>query len=130
MNTTSSLHKKIQGFRQRDGITQAELAKKVGLSRGAIITIEQGKRKVTVEELSKLREVFNCSYSDFLVADQPRKSANESRKKNIHDLYNEYQEKYRRKDLPHAQKNNLLDDYLRQVNPYYYPSSNNEIRYE
>ena len=111
-------------------MTQEELARKVGLSRGAITSIEQGKRKVTVEELLKFCKVFSCSYGDFLATDQSAKLAMVGRKKNIRELYDEYKEKYQDKVLPQAQGNNPLDDYLREVNPYYYPSSNNEIRYE
>ena len=125
-----NIYKKIQDFRQKAGMTQEELAGKVGLSRGAITSIEQGKRKVTVEELLKFCEVFSCSYGDFLATDQPAKSTMGGRKKNIRELYDEYKEKYQGKMLPQAQGNNPLDDYLREVNPYYYPSGNNEIRYE
>jgi len=130
MSTQSNLYKKIQDFRQKAGMTQKELAEKVGLSRGAITSIEQGKRKVTVEELLKFCEAFNCSYENFLTANQPNKSAKEGKKKNIRTLYGEYKEKYQGKVLPRIQENNPLDDYLRRVNPYYYPSENNEIRYE
>jgi transcriptional regulator with XRE-family HTH domain len=130
MNIASNLYKKIQDFRQKAGMTQEELAEKVGLSRGAITSIEQGKRKVTVEELLKFCEAFSCSYGDFLIADQSTKSTTENRKRNARDLYDEYKEKYQGKELPKAQGNNPLDDYLREVNPYYYPSGNNEIRYE
>ena len=70
-----NLYKKIQDFRQKAGITQEELADKVGLSRGAITSIEQGKRKVTVEELLKFCEAFSCSYGDFLCSDQTEKLA-------------------------------------------------------
>lgn len=130
MSTGLNLYKKIQDLRQKAGITQEELADKVGLSRGAITSIEQGKRKVTVEELLKFCEAFNCSYGDFLSSDQTEKATTKSDKKNVRELYDAYKEKYQGKTLPSAQSDNPLDDYLRQVNPYYYPSANNEIRYE
>ncbi len=130
MTTQSNLYKKIQDFRQKAGMTQKELAEKVSLSRGAITSIERGKRKVTIEELLKFCETFNCSYGDFLTTNQPHKSAKEGEKKNIRALYDEYKEEYRGKVLPRIQENNSLDDYLRGVNPYYYPSGNNEIKYE
>ena len=47
------------------------LADKVGISRGAITAIEQGKRKVGVEELIKFCAAFNCSYQDLLPTNQP-----------------------------------------------------------
>jgi len=130
MRKAQNLYKKIQDFRQKAGITQEELADRVGLSRGAITLIEQGKRKVTVEELLNFCEAFNCSYSDFLSSDQTGKPTTKNYKKNVRELYDAYKEKYQGKTLPSAQSNNPLDDYLRQINPYYYPSANNEIRYE
>lgn len=130
MSTAPNLYKKIQDFRQKAGMTQEELADKVGLSRGAITSIEQGKRKVAVEELLKFCEAFNCSYSDFLSSDQTEKATTKSDKKNVRELYDAYKDKYQGKTLPYPQNDNPLDDYLRQVNPYYYPSANNEIRYE
>jgi transcriptional regulator with XRE-family HTH domain len=130
MSTAPNLYKKIQDFRQKSGITQEELADKVGLSRGAITSIEQGKRKVTVEELLRFCAAFNCSYDDFLSSDQTEKPTTGSNKKNVRELYDAYKDKYRDKALPSKQSDNPLDDYLRQVNPYYYPSANSEIRYE
>lgn len=130
MSTAPNLYKKIQDLRQKAGITQEELADKVGLSRGAITSIEQGKRKVTVEELLKFCEAFNCSYGDFLSSDETEKPTTGSDKKNVRELYGAYKDKYQAKTLPYVQSDNPLDDYLRQVNPYHYPSANNEIRYE
>lgn len=131
MNTKLEIYKKILDFRQKAGLTQEELAEKVGLSRGAITLVEQSKRKVTVEELIKFCEAFNCSYSDFLSADQPKK-AEEKSAKNVRELYDDYKEKYKARSREREQEHidNPLDDYLRQVNPYYYPTTNNEIRYE
>lgn len=130
MSTVPNLYKKIQDFRQKAGLTQEELAEKVGLSRGAITSIEQGRRKVTVEELLKLCEAFSCSYGDLLASEQKEKTMADSGKKNVRELYDAYKDKYQGKTLPYRQNDNPLDDYLRQVNPYYYPSANNEIRYE
>lgn len=130
MNTSPNLYQKIQDFRQKAGITQEELADKVGLSRGAITSIEQGKRKVTVEELLKFCEALNCSYGDFLTSDQSEKPGTVGDKKNVRELYDAYKEKYQGTTLPNTHGDNPLDDYLRQVNPYYYPAANNEIRYE
>jgi len=130
MTKPPNLYKKIQDFRQKAGMTQEELAEKVGLSRGAVTSIEQGKRKITVEELLKFCEAFSCSYGDFLNSDQKEKPAAESGKKNVRELYDSYKDKYQGKTLPYPQNDNPLDDYLRQVNPYYYPSANNKVRYE
>lgn len=126
-----NIAKRIQDLRQKASLTQEELASKVGLSRVTITSIEQGKRKVAIEELSKFCEVFGCSYTDFLSSDPQSKTASgRSDRKNLLELYDEYKEKYQGKVLPKVLEENPLDDYLRDVNPYYYPSTDNEIRYE
>ena len=130
MSTTVILRNSIRRLRFDRSMTQEELAEKVGLSRGAVTSIEQGKRKVTVEELLKFCEAFSCSYGDFLNSDQKEKPAAESGKKNVRELYDSYKDKYQGKTLPYPQNDTPLDDYLRQVNPYYYPSANNKVRYE
>ncbi|PIR43343.1 hypothetical protein COV24_03185 [candidate division WWE3 bacterium CG10_big_fil_rev_8_21_14_0_10_32_10] len=126
-----NISKKIQDLRQKSNLTQEELAAKVGLSRVTITSIEQGKRKVAVEELSKFCEALGCTYTDFFSSSQQDKATSaRGSKKNLLELYGEYKEKYQGKVLPKTQEENPLDDYLRDVNPYYYPSTNNEIRYE
>lgn len=126
-----NIAKRIQDLRQKANLTQEELASKVGLSRVTITSIEQGKRKIAVAELSKFCEVFGCSYTDILSSDpQGKVSLRRSDKNNLLELYDKYKEKYQGKVLPKIQGDNPLDDYLRDVNPYYYPSTGNEIRYE
>lgn len=136
-----NIGKKIQELRQSKKLTQADLAKQVGLSRSAVTFIEQNKRKVTVEEMLKFCEVFGCSYQDFLssaindnsfVADKPRK-------KNPIEVYNDYK-KYKENyiDRDEAERRNkgeqefarpeTRDEYLKRINPYYF--SDSEIYYE
>jgi len=45
----------------RAGISQQRLAEMLGVSRPTITQIENGKRKVSVNELVKLSEIFNLS---------------------------------------------------------------------
>ena len=130
MRNKNVLCNKIQHFRQENGLTQEELAEKVGLSRGAITLIEQGKRKVTAEELIKFCQVFNCSYNDFFSIDTSNEKNKIDPKRNVRELYDAYKAKYQTSPSRSEPSQNPLDDYLRQVNPYYYPTSNNEIRYE
>lgn len=131
MSNNSTISKKIHDFRQKAGLTQEELAEKVGLSRGSITSIEQGKRKVTVEELLKFCEALACSHADLLFDTQTeKKQVNSNEKKNVLELYDTYKEKYEKINRKQTnQPNNPVDDYLRQVNPYYYPVSNSKIRY-
>jgi transcriptional regulator with XRE-family HTH domain len=126
-----NIAKKIQKLRKENRLTQEELANKVGLSRVAVTSIEQGNRKVSVEELVKFCEAFECSYGDFLSSDKSKNPVNPSEnKKTSRELYEEYKNKYRGKTQHITPGSNPLDDYLRGVNPNYSPSVGNEVRYE
>lgn len=46
--------------RRVTGMTQAELARKVGVARSLINELEAGKRSATVRMLEKLAEVLGC----------------------------------------------------------------------
>ena len=131
MNEMKDFYTQIQEFRQKAGMTQTELADKVGISRGAITAIEQGKRKVGVEELIKLCAAFNCSYQDLLSTEQPQPKVKKERK-NLLELYDIYKRDYsRRKGSPPPERGNPIDNHLRRVNPYYQPLGDAVItRYE
>ena len=53
-------------LRKRAGINQQSLAGMLGVSRTTITQIENGKRKVSVDELVKLSEIFNLSVDNLL----------------------------------------------------------------
>ncbi len=57
---------KIKELRTCFGMSQQELAGKLGVSRPAISQIEKGERKIAAEELIKLSEVFNLSIDSLL----------------------------------------------------------------
>ena len=132
MNEMKDFHTQIQEFRQKAGMTQTELADKVGISRGAITAIEQGKRKVGVEELIKFCAAFNCSYQDLLPTNQPTRPGGKREKKNLLEMYDIYRKHYRRKKgSPPPERGNPIDNRLRRVNPYYQPVGDSRtIRYE
>ncbi len=50
--------KLIKTLRTKRGISQLELAKKLGISRPSYIAIEQGKRELTLSEAQKLADIF------------------------------------------------------------------------
>lgn len=57
---------KIKELRARFGMSQQELAGKLGISRPAVSQIEKGERRIAAEELIKLSEVFNLSIDSLL----------------------------------------------------------------
>jgi len=128
MDVAQNLTQRILHYRQKANLTQEQLAEKVGLARPSITAIEQGKRKVSVEELVKFSTALNCSLPD-LLGEEQKQEAKQEDKKNIRELYDKYKEDYHVKGKQKAAEGNSLDDQLRDVNPYYYPSTN-EVRYE
>src|ERR1035437_7539537 len=77
--TTQSLIKKIRGSRN---LSQQELADMVGISRSALVQIENGNRRICAEELKKLSEIFEVS-ADYLLGERDdTKISLESDKKN------------------------------------------------
>lgn len=58
----------IKKLREKSGLSQQELSKKVGLPRPALAQVENGKRKICSEELKKFSEIFEVS-ADYLLGD-------------------------------------------------------------
>lgn len=56
-------------MRESKKITQEELANILGINRNSIVRIEQGKRKISVEELSKIEKFFNIDLDNYLKDD-------------------------------------------------------------
>ncbi|MGO1543590.1 MAG: helix-turn-helix transcriptional regulator [Gulosibacter sp.] len=54
----------IRATREQTGMTQAELAKQIGVTRQTLIAIEQGKYSPTLELAFKVARVFNRSIDD------------------------------------------------------------------
>ena len=50
----------IKQLREEIGMSQADLAKRLGLSRPTVIKIERGERALTSEEAAKVREIFGA----------------------------------------------------------------------
>ena len=73
--------RKTAELRMRAGISQQRLAEMLGVSRPTITQIEQGKRKVSVDELVKLSEIFNLSVDNLLcLKEEPEIILTESQK--------------------------------------------------
>lgn len=60
------LGKQIRAARQKSGLTQDELAQKVGLTRTSITNIEQGQQKIQIHTLYEMAHALNRSIVDFL----------------------------------------------------------------
>lgn len=54
----------IKALRIKRGVSQSDLAKKLGLSRTSYIAVEQGKRELTLGEFEKLSEILAVSLED------------------------------------------------------------------
>ncbi len=57
--------KRIRFFREQDGLTQAELAEKTGLSDNFIGLIERGIKHPTLETLNKIAEALEVRLDEF-----------------------------------------------------------------
>ena len=55
---------RIKELRQAAGMTQAELAEKIGLSLQAISHYETGRRQITVSKLVAIATALGCSLDD------------------------------------------------------------------
>jgi transcriptional regulator with XRE-family HTH domain len=62
------LHEKIKTFRTQKGLSQAEFAEKIGLSRGHITRLETGKFNPSTDVLKKIAVLFDVS-ADYLLDD-------------------------------------------------------------
>lgn len=62
----------VTRIRIANAVTQAELARRAGMRRLAIVGIEQGSRLVAVNDLANLCFALNCSLSDLLEGDPDR----------------------------------------------------------
>lgn len=55
----------VKAIRQARGITQDELAKRIGVTRSQISNIEKGRRGTSLERLNEIAEALKCNVSDF-----------------------------------------------------------------
>ncbi len=85
MEIKELLGKKIKNLRIKNGLTQSELAKMIGISQRSLSGIETGENFLTAETLSKLLECLNISI-DELFALEHLKSADELAKEIIKDI--------------------------------------------
>lgn len=56
----------LRGFRTREGLTQLELAKELGIRQSQISEMETGKRSIGKAFAKKLADFFHTNYKSFL----------------------------------------------------------------
>jgi DNA-binding XRE family transcriptional regulator len=56
----------VRGFRNRDGMTQEELAKRLGVAQTRVSELESGKRRISIAMAKRLSVVFDIPYKAFL----------------------------------------------------------------
>ncbi|WP_028357619.1 helix-turn-helix domain-containing protein [Brackiella oedipodis] len=72
----------IASYRQSSGLTQAEVAEKLGLGNDAVSRLERGQTDPSLRRLFEIAELFNCEVADLLtnaslrLQDQTRQVAN------------------------------------------------------
>lgn len=64
----------IQYYRELRGITQVVLAKKLGVSQGAVSNWENGDRKPDVFMMKQIAEILDCTVDELLT--EPKKEEN------------------------------------------------------
>ena len=64
------MNNRIKDFRSELGLTQDELAEKVGVSRQTIISLEKGKYSASIGLAYKLSKVFNKTIEDLFIFEE------------------------------------------------------------
>ena len=81
--------KNVQRYRKAAGMTQAQLAERVGVSPAHLSRVERGDKQISISVLKMLSEIFAVSY-DALLRDLPSNSA----ARNIDTLLEGHTEEY------------------------------------
>ena len=63
----NNIGQNLKRLREYMGLTQEDVARKLHLGRDAIIRIENGKRKLSVEELNNLSKIYNVDLDEMLI---------------------------------------------------------------
>ena len=66
MIDAKQLGSRLRKIRELCGLSQEAVAREIGLPRTALTNIENGNRRVSIFELTKLAEIYKCSPSSFL----------------------------------------------------------------
>lgn len=69
---------RLRTAREMAGLSQAQVAKILGLHRPSISEMEAGRRKVSVDELTKLAEIYSVDI-EWLAGSEPESQSGEER---------------------------------------------------
>lgn len=101
------LSEKVKAYREEKGWNQGELAKKTGLTQGAISQIENKKRMPSLLVLKKIGSVFNTSVEK-LIGEPIYENVDEERLR-------EFYERYQMIDELSEEKQKVVLDILKQL---------------
>lgn len=65
--TKEQLARRLRAARQDSGMSQNDVARRLGVSRSAIARLESGKRAASNLELEKLAYLYGCDVREFLI---------------------------------------------------------------
>ena len=57
----------VKALREKQGLSQEDLASKIGLTRSAVAMIENGSNKLTVDNAKKIGEVLRVDWKEFFI---------------------------------------------------------------
>ena len=63
--------RRVKFLRMEKGISQTDMAEKIGLSQTNLSNMESGRTATTIQNLFKMREVLGCKMSDFFIDFEP-----------------------------------------------------------
>lgn len=66
------MENKIKEYRQHFGYSQEEMAKRLGVSRQTIISIEKGKFSPSLDLSFKISHLFKCSIENLFLSEQEK----------------------------------------------------------
>ena len=106
--------KKLRCLRKKSGMTQANLAKKLGISASAIGMYEQGRREPDSEMLKKIADLFDVSV-DFLVDFKVDFKKGKIYKKNIDEIADKVEFFLRNKSYLKDSENKISNETLNSI---------------
>lgn len=67
------ISRKLKSLRAEHGLTQVQIAKKLGMSEQTYVSRENGKTEFTVSEINKIVKMFDVTYKEIFLLNSSRK---------------------------------------------------------